>query len=158
MSNRFNKQITDVSVLVIDETGANLGPVQTSVALQLAASKGLDLVEVAPGVCKIQDYQKFLYQQKKSNKSKPAPELKEFRFGLNIAQHDVEVKVKHINELLEKGHPIKLVIRFYGREKARPEKGTELLTDICSLLPTNATVDDAKLEGNQLITMVRKGK
>jgi translation initiation factor IF-3 len=157
LSQLINKKITGKTTLVIDEDGVNLGKMSVDDALQLAQSKELDLVEVGPGVCKIQNYQKFLYAQKKANKSKPAPSLKEFQFKLNIAFHDMQVKANHINELLVKGHPIRLVIKFYGRENAHPEKGQELLKNITSLL-TGAIVDSSKQEGNQIIAMVRKEK
>jgi len=154
--NRYNKQITDTHVLVIDETGANLGKMVTLEALQLARSKELDLVEVAEGVCKIQDYQKFLYQQKKADKSKPAPSVKEFQFGVNIAQHDLETKIRHMEELLEKGHPIRVVVKLFGREKAKPEKGYEILDKIHTLLPV--PMDTPKSDNGQIITMIRKAK
>jgi translation initiation factor IF-3 len=156
--NRYNRQITDTHVLVIDETGANLGKMVTLEALQLARSKELDLVEVAEGVCKIQDYQKFLYQQKKASKgNKKAPDVKEFQFGINIAVHDIQVKANKINELLEKGHPIRIVVRFFGREKAHMEKGLVLIERLAEFIP-NTVMDPPKTEGSQITTMVRKAK
>ena len=154
---RSNEEILEERVLVIDENGINLGNIATFEAIKLARSKGLDLIEVGRGVCKIQNLKKYLYHQKKAHKSKPAPELKEFRFGVNIAQHDLEIKVNHINELIEKGHPIRIVIRFRGRETVRPEKGTELFESIVKLL-VNSTHDEPKREGNQLISTIRKDK
>ena len=153
--NRVNNQITDTHVLVIDEMGTNLGTLATPEAIKMAHSKGLDLVEVGRGVCKIQDFEKFQYQQKKAHKTKPAPDLKEFRFNINIAEHDIKVKTKHINELLEKGHPIRVVVRFHGRELAHPEKGFELLQIIKTHL-VNAHMDEPKKDGKQLLTMLRK--
>ena len=154
---RVNRQILDKSVRLIDENGVNTGIISTVDALQLAQDKGLDLIEVGPGVCKIGNYQKLLYQQKKAHKSKPAPSLKEFQFGVNIAPHDLQVKANKINDLLEKNHPIRLVVRFYGRENAKPEKGHELIEKISSLLQ-GAIVDPPKQEGTMLIAMARKEK
>ena len=156
--NRYNKQILDVHVLVIDETGANLGTMVTLEAVQLARSKGLDLVEVAEGVCKIQDYQKFLYTQKKANKSKPAPTMKEFQFGINIAHHDLNTKINHMEELLAKGHPIRVVVKLFGREKAKPEYGIDLLGTIQQLMGEDLTFDAPKTEGGQITTTIRKAK
>lgn len=156
--NRYNKQITDTHVLVIDETGANLGTMVTLEAVQLARSKELDLVEVAEGVCKIQDYQKFLYQQKKADKSKPAPTVKEFQFGVNIAPHDLETKIRHMEELLEKKHPIRVVVKLLGREKAKPEKAMDLLEKIQDFMAEDLWFDAPKSDNGQITTMIRKAK
>jgi translation initiation factor IF-3 len=153
--NRVNNQITDTPVLVIDENGNNLGTLATTEAIKLAHTRSLDLVEVGRGVCKIQDFEKFQYQQKKAHKTKPAPDLKEFRFNINIADHDLQTKARHINELLEKGHPIRLIVRFHGREITRPEQGFELLEKIKAEL-THFAMDTPKREGNQILTMLRK--
>ena len=153
--NRVNNQITDKQVIVIDELGTNLGTLATAEAIKLAHSKVLDLVEVGRGVCKLQNFEKFQYQQKKAHKSKPAPDLKEFRFGVKIAAHDLQTKARQINSLIEKGHPIRIVVKFHGREMTHPEQGYEVLEKIKILL-TKATMESPKREGNQILTMLRK--
>lgn len=153
--NRVNDQITDPHVLVIDELGTNLGTLSTPEAIKLAHSKGLDLIEVGRGVCKMQNFEKFQYQQKKTHRSKPAPDLKEFRFGINIADHDLKIKTRHINELLVKGHPIRVTIKFHGRENTKPEQGFNLLEEIKNNL-FEAKMDEPKKEGSQITVMIRK--
>lgn len=153
--NRVNNQITESSVIVIDVDGTNLGTLATGEAVKLARSKDLDLIEVGRGVCKIQSWEKFRYQQQKAHKSKPAPELKEFRFGATIHDHDLDTKVRQINELVQKGHPIKVVVRLVGRENAHPEKGVEVIEKIKKRL-VDATMDPHKQEGNTTIAHIRR--
>lgn len=153
--NRVNDEIEENHVLVIDENGVNLGTLATLEAMKVAHSRGMDLVEVGRGVCKIADFRKLLYAQKKAHKSKAAPALKEFRFGLNIAEHDLMIKMRHINELLAKNHPIRVVVQFRGRENAKPEQGLALIEIIKSLL-VSAQVEVAGKEGNKIIMSVRK--
>lgn len=153
--NRTNNEIEETHVLVIDENGVNLGTLATPEAIRLAHSRGFDLVEVGRGTCKIADFKKLLYAQKKAHKNKPAPALKEFRFNLNIAQHDLDIKMRHINELLSKNHPVRVVVQFRGRENAKPEQGLTLIETIKSLL-ISAQVEVANKEGNKIIMSVRK--
>lgn len=153
--NRVNEQITEKSVTLIDEEGNNLGAHNTVDAIKLARSRSLDLVEVGRGVCKILNFQKYLYQQQKTKKTKHAPDQKEFRFGINIEDHDLQTKARHINELLKKGHPIKVVVRFYGRENAHPEFGHELIERL-KLLLEDYVMDKPRHEEKQLIANIHK--
>ena len=128
-------------------------------AIQLAETNNKDLIEVSanstPPVCKIMEYGKFVYEQKKAQKQPKSPEQKEVRFGINIDTHDLQTKAKHISELLDKNHPIKVVIRFKGREIVRPEAGQELL-DKLKLLVANGIFSGAKVEEKNLIATIRK--
>lgn len=155
--NRVNNQITDASVIVIDDDGTNLGTMQTAEAIKLAHTKSLDLIEVGRGVCKVQSWEKFRYQQQKAHKAKPAPEMKEFRFGIKIQDHDLDTKARQINELVIKGHPIKIVVRLVGRENAHPEKGLEVIERLKSRLE-HAVMDPPKQEGNTTIAHIRKSQ
>lgn len=91
-------------------------------ALNLAAEKDLDLVEVSPlaqpPVCKIIDYGKFQYQQNRGEKKVKQLETKCIRLSLKIGQHDIEVKQKQAKKFLTKGHNVKIELRLKGREKA----------------------------------------
>jgi translation initiation factor IF-3 len=158
MATRVNLQILAKQVRVIDDLGANLGIMATSEALILASEVEKDLIEISPTaippVCKIMEYGKFLYETKKATKPQKNPELKEFRFKINIDRHDLETKASQIKKLLEKGHPIRVVIRFFGRENAHKDAGYELINDLKALL-TEYTFNDAKQEDKQIVTGIR---
>lgn len=113
---------------VIDEEGKQLGVMNIFAAIDLAKSKGLDLIQVTekvvPPICKIGEYGKYLYAQKKKAKKitqKSASELKEIRIGFNISPHDIEVKAKQAEKFLKDGDKVKLGLVLRGREKAMGE-------------------------------------
>ena len=145
--------------MVISEDGSRIGNLMISQALQAATDTGKDLVEISPNadppVCKIIEYGKFVYEQKKNSKQPKSPEVKEFRFGINIDDHDLQTKAKQITELLDKNHPIKIVVRFRGREITRKESGNELL-DKLKLLVANGHFSDVKEEDRTFIMTIRK--
>jgi len=158
--NRINSQIKGFhTVLVIDEDGTKLGVKPIAEAITLAADKGKDLIEIATNpnhaICKIMEYSKFLYEQKKAQKQPKAPEQKEFRFGINIDDHDLQTKAKHITELLDKNHPIRIVVRFRGRENARIDSGHALIEKL-KLLVANGTFTATKQEEKTIVTNIRK--
>jgi len=116
-------------VFVVDETGKNLGEMPNYEALNLARSKGLDLVEVSPNakipVCKITDYGKFQYIKTKQTRIASAKqkkvELKGVRIGLKTGRHDLDFKKKQTEKFLSKGHKVKIEMILKGREKAHQE-------------------------------------
>lgn len=135
-------------IRLIDENGEQVGIVETNDALQMAADRGLDLVEVSPEarppVCKLLDYGRHKYEQgkldrtKKKNSTDSGP--KEVRFRPNTGQHDLEVKLGHAREFLEEGHRVRMTVRFRGAEMRRQDVGrdtlrqaTEMLKDIGKL-------------------------
>jgi translation initiation factor IF-3 len=139
-------------------------------ALVIAEEKGLDLVEIAPNadppVCRIVDYQKFLYEKKKKEKeakSKSAKQvLKEIRFGPNTDEHDFNFKVKHAMKFLEEGAKVKAYVHFKGRTIAYKEKGEIILLKFAQALEEYGKVELLpKLEGNRmflhLAPLPRKG-
>lgn len=134
-------------VLVIAEDGKPLGTFDVRDARQMAFEQGLDLIYVQPNisvpVCKIADKGKWEYAQKKKEKSnrQHTLEMKEFRFGVNIAQHDINIKVGHIRELLTKGHPIKISVKMKGREVHHSDSAYKLVNDITDSLKDCARVD-----------------
>ena len=112
--------------MVIDDTGTALGQMETDKALALAQSKGLDLVEIAPmarpPVCKILDFNAFLYQQekllRKSKAHQKRVELKGIRLTFKMGEHDREVRLRQSRAFLDDGHKVQLEMRLRGRENA----------------------------------------
>src|SRR6185436_3900410 len=120
---RINTHIRARQVRVIDSVGGQLGVLPIEEALRLAQQKELDLVEVAPTaqppVCRIMDYGKFRYAQKKkaqeSRKKSGANQVKEVKVGAYTGAHDVSVKVDHARDFLAEGHRVKVSVFFRGR-------------------------------------------
>jgi translation initiation factor IF-3 len=114
---RVNEQIRIPKVLVIDENGQKLGVMDTRDAIRLARSKGLDLIEVAPQarppVCRIMDYGKFKYQQRKREKEarKHHKELKEIRLTPQIGEHDLMHRIRNAEEFLREGHRVRVFMQ-----------------------------------------------
>jgi translation initiation factor IF-3 len=125
----INNFIRAKEVRVISETGEQLGVMNIFAAIDLAKSKGLDLIQVTekvePPVCRIGDYGKYLYsQQKKERKIKAntkESKLKEIQIGFNISPHDIEVKAKQAEKFLKDGDKVKIGMMLKGREKAMGE-------------------------------------
>ncbi len=132
-------------------------------ALRLADELELDLVEISPNaeppVCKIIDYQKFLYQQKKKQKEIKANAAKivtkEIRFGPNTDEHDYNFKLKHAENFLKEGSKVKAYVFFKGRQIVFKEQGEILLLKFAQELEELAKVDSMpKLEGKRMIIML----
>ena len=117
-------------------------------AQRIADQKELDLVEVAPTanppVCRIMDYGKFRYAQKKkaqeSRKKVAASQLKEVKMGSQTSQHDVDFKVNHIRDFLGEGHRVKVTVFFRGRQITHPELGHVMLERVAGMLTDIAVV------------------
>ncbi|MEA1909476.1 MAG: translation initiation factor IF-3 [Patescibacteria group bacterium] len=164
---RINERIRLPEVLLVDEEGQKVGVVPTSEALKRARDLNLDLVEIAPNlrppVCKIIDYGKYKYEQGKAlsqqrKKSKVVGE-KEMRLSLNIDDHDLAVKVKKVDQFLAKGHKVKVVVRFKGREITHPELGRQVLAKFLGLLTTPHEIDkETTKQGRQLFTIINPKK
>ncbi len=123
----------------------------------------LDLVEISPNatppVCRIIDYQKFLYQQKKKQKEIKANAskvvLKEIRFGPNTDEHDYNFKLKHAENFIKEGAKVKAYVFFKGRQIVFKEQGEILLLKFAQELEEIAKVDSMpKLEGKRMIMML----
>ncbi len=132
-------------------------------ALKIADDLELDLVEISPNadppVCKIVDYQKFLYQQKKKQKEIKAKTtrivVKEIRFGPNTDEHDYNFKLKHAEKFLEDGAKVKAFVFFKGRTILFKEKGEILLLRLAQDLEEVAKVEQLpKLEGKRMIMIL----
>jgi translation initiation factor IF-3 len=132
---RINEAIRVREVRLIDADGGQVGVVPTEQALQMAKEAGFDLVEVAPAarppVCRIMDFGKFLYQQKKkaqeSRKKQKQFEIKEVKFRPNIDDHDYDVKLRRAVGFLGEGDKVKATVQFRGRENSKPELGLNLM-------------------------------
>jgi translation initiation factor IF-3 len=147
---------------LIDETGSQIGVVPTAQALEIAASRGLDLVEVAanvrPPVCRIMDYGKYLYEQSKKAKSAKKKQhviqLKEIRFRPKTEEHDYQFKLKHIRDFLAEGCKVKTTVVFRGREMAHKDFGQRILERLIVDLGDFAELESpSKFEGRNLSAM-----
>jgi translation initiation factor IF-3 len=132
-------------------------------AIKLAEERGLDLVEISPKadppVCKITDYSKFKYEQKKKQKEMKAKAhktvLKEIRFGPNTDEHDFNFKLKHAINFLKDGSKVKAYVHFVGRTIVFKERGEILLLKFAQALEEFAKVEQLpKLEGKRMFLML----
>jgi translation initiation factor IF-3 len=158
-----NGQIRARQLRVIGADGAQLGVMASEDALRLAQQADLDLVEVAaaanPPVCRIMDYGKFRYAQKKkaqeSRKKSAATILKEVKVGSQTSTHDVDFKVGHIRGFLGDGHRVKVSVFFRGRSITHPELGKAMLDRIAEKLGDIATVEQQpRMEGRSMSMML----
>jgi translation initiation factor IF-3 len=132
-------------------------------ALEIAGQRELDLVEVAatatPPVCRIMDYGKFRYNQRKkqaeSRKKATRVQVKEVKLGSRTDDHDVDFKVEHIRRFLGEGMRVKVSVFFRGREITHPEKGREMLDHVFQKISDVASVEvTPRLEGRNMSMMV----
>ncbi len=167
----INEQIRAKEVMVIGPNGEQLGIKPLKDALTLASYAGFDLVLMNPGatppVCKIMDYNKFKYENKKKQKENMKRqrennlEMKEYRFSVTIDVHDFDTRVRNARKYLEKGHRIKASVKFKGRELAYPEHGRDVLVRYANALEDVATIEQApQMEGRfmNMILMPKKEK
>ena len=154
---RVNGRIHVREVRVVSDNGAEVMP--TRQALDLARQQGVDLVEISPNaqppVCRIIDYSKFLYQQKKRQKEmkqkQTKVEVKEIRFGPQTDDHDYNFKLKHAKGFLEEGNKVRAYVFFRGRSILFKEQGEVLLLRFANDLEEYAKVEQLpKLEGKKM--------
>ena len=160
---RINEQIRVREVRLVGENVPNQGIFTREEALKLADELELDLVEVSPmaepPVCKIIDFNKFVYDQKKkqkeikSNAAKMV--VKEIRFGPNTDEHDFQFKVKHAEKFLQEGAKVKAYVFFKGRTILFKDKGSEMLQKFAEELQDWGKPDHAPmLDGKRMITII----
>jgi len=151
-----------LEVRVVGEN-VKVGVYEIKIALELANQEGLDLVEISPKadppVCKIIDYSKFKYEQKKKQKEIKAKAqktvVKEIRFGPNTDDHDFKFKVKHAVNFLERGAKVKAYVHFYGRTIVFKERGEILLLKFAQAIEEIGKVEQMpKLEGKRMSVIV----
>lgn len=159
---RINRKITAEEVRLVGDN-VEIGVYKRSAALAIADEQGLDLVEISPKavppVCKVMDYKKFLYEQKKREKtlkSKAAKVVvKEIRFGPNTDDHDYNFKKKHAEKFLKEGAKLKAFVFFKGRSIIFKEQGQILLLRLAQDLEELGKVEQMpKLEGKRMIMFI----
>ena len=162
---RINEQIRAKEVRIVNEGGSTVMP--TRQALDMARSQGVDLVEISPNaqppVCRIIDYSKFLYQQKKHAKEMKAMqvkvEVKEIRFGPQTDEHDYNFKLKHAKEFLDAGNKVRAYVFFRGRSILFKEQGEVLLLRFANDLEEYGKVEQMPaLEGKKMFLYIAPKK
>ncbi len=160
----INEQIRAKEVMVIGPRGEQLGTKPIKDALTLASYAGFDLVLINqnsnPPVCKIMDYNKFKYENKKKAKENIKKqresnlEMKEYRLSVTIDVHDFDTRVRNAKNYLEKGHKIKASIRFKGREMAHPELGRDVLLRFAEALGSVSSIEQKPVIDGRFIFMI----
>ena len=156
LDHQLNDEIRDKEIRLIGDDGAQLGIMSAAQANEMAEEQGLDLVKISPNatppVCKIMDYSKFCYDQKKrekdARKNQRVVEVKEIRMSPSIDTNDLNTKIKSALKFLGDGNRVKVSIRFRGREMAHTNIGEKLLlefADACSEIAAMEKIP--KLEG-----------
>jgi len=152
---------------VIDSEGEQAGVMGRDSAIELARQQALDLVEVSPNadppVCRIMDFGKYLFEQKKKSQAgktkQRQTQLKEVKFRPGTEVGDYQVKMRNLVRFLEKGDKTKVTLRFRGREMAHQELGMQLLKRVEADLVDYGTVEQfPKMEGRQLIMVLAPKK
>jgi len=164
---KINNRIQASQVRLVGEN-ITVGVYSLSEALKIADQQELDLVEISPNadppVCRVVDYKKFLYEQKKKKKEQKAnqakQDVKEIRFGPNKDEHDFEFKLKHAENFIQEGHKVRAYVFFKGRAIVYKERGEVLLLQLAQRLQEIAKVEQLpRLEGKKMFLMLSpKGK
>ena len=158
-----NETIRAREVRLIDANGDQLGVKSRNEALEIAQSRELDLVLVAPGakppVCRIMDYGKYRYEQQKKEKEARRKQrvinVKEVRFSPGIGDHDFNTKLRNARKFLENGDKVKASVRFRGRAITHKDLGREVLDRLAEEVKDIATIESrARMEGRQMFMML----
>ena len=166
-SERINNHIQSYNVRLVFTDGTPSYITTTKEALELARNKGEDLIEISPNaippVCKIMEYNKFLYEkkqlEKKNQKNNKKCKLKEIRMTYNTGEHDFNFKLKHAKNFLEDGDKVKAFIFFAGREINFKDQGQLLLLRFIEELKDFGKIENMpKLDGNRLWTIIQPKK
>ena len=156
LDHQLNDEIRDKEIRLIGADGAQLGIMSAAAANEMADEQGLDLVKISPNavppVCKIMDYSKFCFDQKKrekeAKKNQRVVEIKEIRMSPSIDTNDLNTKIKNAQKFLKEGNRVKVSVRFRGREMAHTNIGEKLLMDFAEACAELATMEkNPKLEG-----------
>ena len=156
LEHQLNEEIRDKEIRVIGPEGAQLGIMAPAQALAIAEEQERDLVKISPNavppVCKIMDYSKFCFDQKKrekeAKKNQRVVEIKEIRMSPSIDTNDLNTKIKSAQKFLKDGNRVKVSVRFRGREMAYTNLGEKLLKDFADACSDVAALEkNPKLEG-----------
>ena len=157
---RVNEQIRISPIRLIDANNDQLGVVPTDEAQRRAREQGLDLVEVAPlespPVCRIMDYGKFKYQQRKKQREriKHEVQLKEIRLRPKTDDNDRQIKVNRARRFIEEGHKVQFTMLFRGRERSHQEIGRSIFEQIIIQLVEIAKVErPPRMEGSRMVVL-----
>lgn len=161
---KINEKITATEVRLVGDN-VEMGIYATEKAVEMAYDQGLDLVEISPNatppVCKVIDYKKFLYEQKKKQKEIKAnstkQEIKEIRFGPNTDEHDINFKLKHAISFLEDGNKVRAYVFFRGRTIVFIERGIDLLMKFANQLVEDGHAKlemEPKREGKKVVILL----
>lgn len=160
---RANEEITTKEVRVITDDGEMLGVMPVTRALELAAERSLDLVEVSPTasppVCKIMDFGKYKYQTQKraqdARKKQKVIVIKEIKIRPNIGENDYQVKLRNLQKFIEEGNKVRVTLRFRGREVAHSDLALKLLERMRDDVLEIAKIEvPPKMEGKQMVMML----
>jgi translation initiation factor IF-3 len=160
---RVNERIRIPKVRLISSDGKQLGIVPKWEALRMAREEGLDLVEVAPNVrppvCKIMDYGKYVYDEKRKEKVRRQKQhvvyMREIKIRVKTQEHDYQVKLKKVREFLSEGNKVKISLRFRGREIVHIQMGKDILKRFATDLSDISQIESPpRLEGKQLAMIV----
>ncbi len=160
----INNQIRAEKVRVIDEQGKQLGVFSLEGALKIAKEKNLDLILISekadPPVCKIADYGKFLYQEKKKEKKEKKSEVKEIRLSFNISDHDMETRANQAEKFLKAGDKLKIQMILHGREKVLADFAKEKFKKFIEILQKKVEIkieqDLKKTPGGFIMIVAKK--
>lgn len=164
---RINNEIRAAQVRVIGKDGKQLGILPLAQALKIAEQESLDLIEISPQgsppVCRLMDYEKYRYDREKkmkaSLKSQRGGQLKEIKMRPKIGTHDLETKMRHIEEFLEERDKVKVTINFFGREMSHTEMGKEIINKIIEHFKETAKIEQSpQMLGRNLIMILAPKK
>lgn len=164
--NQLNEEIRDKELRVIDEDGTMLGVMSRTEALDLAAERNLDLVNISPNanppVCKILDYGKYRYElqkkEKEAKKKQKTTEVKEIRLSTFIEDHDIKVKANTASKFLKEGDKLKVSLRFRGRERDYVDKGKDVMTRFAAFLDEVGVIEKPAVFEGRSLTMIMAPK
>jgi translation initiation factor IF-3 len=156
---RCNHQIRITPIRVIDHENTQLGIIETIEAMRMAQDAGLDLVEVAPSerppVCKIMDYGRYKYSQKKNLKKHHEQQLKEVRLRPKTDDNDRAIKLNRALRFLAKGDKVQFTMQFRGRERAHREVGVAILDTVSKLLAPMIKLErPPSMDGRHMVMVV----
>ncbi|MDG6025750.1 MAG: translation initiation factor IF-3 [Candidatus Brocadia sp.] len=160
---RINERIRSSTVRLIDENGVQVGVISKEDAIAKARTAELDLVEVAPDanppVCRIMNYGKFKYRQKKKlHQKQHVVQLKELRLRPKTGEHDIQTKIRQARKFLENRDRVLVSIMFKGRERAHTEVGEGMLKQIADALEDIAKVEKEKISDERRMGMILSPK
>ncbi len=159
-----NDEIQASEVRVVSDNGDQLGVFPLKKALELAAEKELDLVEVSPQavppVCKLMNFGTYLYQKKKEvkdqKKKQKVQASKEIKFGIRISDHDFGVRISRVIDFLKTGHPVRVILQFKGREQSHASIGLKRFEEMQMALEGIGKQEYApKEQGRSVVTEFR---